>query len=87
MKRKIDYATDCTVYIIGIDPEGIPVKLFYERPQLVDDQTLTDEARYIFEDCKRGGIGNINELVAIFIARSTEQATEMETGAARVPQQ
>lgn len=85
MEREVDFGKDCSVYILYLDDNGKSAKLVYERPQSADDKTLTNEALYIFEDCKRGGVGKAAELVAVFIARNENQASEINAESIRIP--
>ena len=80
MRKDVDFTTECRVRILCEDEDGGTVQLTYERPQLADDDTLTQEAHYIYEDSKRGGIGKVSELIAIAIARNEDQESQMETG-------
>ena len=78
MDKGVDFSIECRVHILCEDENGGTVQLTYERPQLADDETLTQEAHYIYEDSKRGGIGKVSELIAIFIARNEDQESQME---------
>ena len=78
MRKEVDFNTECRVHILCKDENGQTVQLTYERSQLVDDDAITEEALYIYEDSKRGGIGNVSELAAIFIARNEDQESQME---------
>lgn len=78
MRKEVDFCIECRVHILCKDENGQTVQLTYERSQMIDDGTLTDEARYIFEDSKRGGIGKVSDLIAIFIARNEDQESQME---------
>jgi hypothetical protein len=77
--KEINFQLQCSVFIIAtVEGKEDLISLRYERPQYVDDFTLTEEAKINFEDMKSKKIENVKELVKIYIARNKEQFAEIE---------
>lgn len=76
----LDFKKECIVFIIT--SATTTDKNYYfklNRPQIVPDQELTSEAKWIYEDMKKKELNNgtIDELLAIFIARNEQQYDEI----------
>lgn len=73
----MNYSILCTV-VLKVSQHDREDTVVYERPQAVDDGTLTTEALAIFNDMKsKGRLADDAELMAIGVARNKEQAEEM----------
>lgn len=73
-ENKINFDVNCTVLIICKSNKNNQDMIFhYERPQFMQDDILTEEANKNFEDMKKRKLRNVDELLAIFIARTQEQ--------------
>lgn len=85
MQDELDFGNECRVHILCEDATRGNVQLTYERPRQIDDDALTTEALYIYEDAKRGGVGNVQELIAVFIARNDVQESQIQAKSISIP--
>ena len=73
-EKKKSFDVECSVCIIGKSNKNNQTMVFhYERPQFMHDDILTKEANKNFEDMKKRKLHNVDELLAIYIARTQEQ--------------
>jgi len=69
----VDYSKYCSVLFFFENEEEKVSIMNYERPQIIDDYTLTEEAKVNAEDMIRRKLNGAKELMAIAIARSEIQ--------------
>lgn len=69
----VDFSKYCSVLFFFENEEGKPIIMHYERPQSVDDYTLTEEAKINAKDMVKKKLNGAIELAGIAIARSEIQ--------------
>ena len=77
----MDFSKECTVFILALSATKEKIAVRYDRPAQATDAALAKEAGLIFTDMRQKGERNIQELVAIYIARSQAQLDDFLRGA------
>lgn len=73
----VNFSKDCSVLFFFESEEGKLITLKYERPQILDDNTLNKEAKKNAEDMIKKKLYGAKELIAIAIARNEAQRKDI----------